>query len=92
MVEVEVAASNFKVTSGAELMKTFGEDGFSPVCFCTHCGSSLYAGGGDSYYVAAGALPGLLREPSYHMMVAYKAPWDEITGTAPQYPDGPPES
>lgn len=92
MVEGEVAASNLKVTSGAELMKTFGEEGFSPMCFCTNCGSSLYAGGGESYYVSAGSLQGIERLPSYHMMVAYKAPWDEIGGTAPHYPEWPPES
>jgi hypothetical protein len=92
MVEVEVAATNFKVTSGEELMKTFSEEGFSSVCFCANCGSSLYAGGGDTLYVAAGALQGVERQPSYHMMVAYKAPWDVISGTAPQYPEWPPDS
>ncbi len=35
-------------------------------------------------------LPDVKLEPTYHMMVAYKAPWDVITGDAPQYPEFPP--
>jgi len=31
-------------------------------------------------------------EPSYHMMVAYKAPLDVITDDAPQHPEFPPEA
>ncbi len=54
--EVEVAAANFKVTSGQELLKHYGEEGFSGVCFCSNCGSSLYAEGGEKYYVCAGVL------------------------------------
>jgi hypothetical protein len=41
--------------------------------------------------VSAGALQGLELQPEYHMMVAYKAPWDEIGGDALQYPEHPPE-
>jgi hypothetical protein len=72
-------------------VRTFSEEGFSSVFFCTNCGSSLYAGGGDTYYVAAGALKDVERQPSYHMMVAYNAPWDVIGDIAPQYPESPPD-
>jgi hypothetical protein len=92
MVEVEVAATNFKVTKGEELMRKFSEEGFSGICFCANCGSSLYADGGEKYYVSAGALRDVTLELTYHMMVAYKAPWDVISGTAPQFPEWPPDS
>jgi hypothetical protein len=90
--EVEVAATNFKVTRGRELMKHYDEEGFSGFCFCGNCGSSLYAAGGEKYYVCAGVLQDVKLEPTYHMMVAYKAPWDEISGTAPQFPEFPPDT
>jgi hypothetical protein len=89
--EVEVAAANFKVTSGQELLKHYGEEGFTGVSFCSNCGSSLYAEGGEKYYVCAGVLQDVKLEPTYHMMVAYKAPWDEIAGNAPQFPEWPPD-
>ena len=89
--EVEVDAANFEVTSGQELIRHFTEEGFSGVGFCTNCGSSLYAFGAGKYYVSAGVLQDFEFDPAYHMMVAYKAPWDVITGDAPQYPEFPPE-
>ena len=90
-VSVEVEGANFEVTAGQELIKHFTEEGFTGVGFCSNCGSSLYAFGDGKYYVSAGTLPGLELQPQYHMMVAYKAPWDEISGDAPQYPEHPPE-
>jgi hypothetical protein len=27
---------------------------------------------------------------AFHIQVAYKAPWDEIGGSAPQFPEYPP--
>jgi hypothetical protein len=89
--EVEVDAANFEITSGQELIRHYTEEGFSGVGFCTNCGSSLYAFGDGKYYVSAGVLQDLEFEPAYHMMVAYKAPWDAITGEAPQHPEFPPE-
>lgn len=90
--EVEVTATNFVVTSGQELMKQYTEEGFSGVCFCTNCGSSLYAFGDGKVYVSAGTLQGLELEPQYHMMVAHKAAWDRIGDQAPQYPEWPPSA
>lgn len=55
-------------------MKTFSEKGFSSVCFWANCASSLYAGDGDALYVAAGALQGIERQPSNHMMVPTRRP------------------
>ena len=88
--EVEVAATNFEVTRGQELVRHFGEEGFTGVYFCGNCGSSLYAESGEKYYVCAGVLQNVKLEPTYHMMVAYKAPWDVISDTVPQFPEWPP--
>ena len=92
-VSVQVEGANFQVTAGQELIKHFTQEGFSGVAFCSNCGSSLYAfvDGGGKYYVSAGTLPGLKLQPQYHMMVAYKGPWDEIGDDAPQYLEFPPD-
>ena len=90
LAEVEVEAANFEVRSGEGLIKKYTEAGFSGVAFCTNCGSSLYAFGDGKVYFSAGVLQDLEFVPAYHMMVAYKAPWDMITGDAPQYPEFPP--
>ena len=88
---IEVEGTNFEVTGGQELIKHFTQEGFSGVGFCSNCGSSLYAFDDGKYYVSAGTLQDVKLQPEYHMMVAYKAPWDEISGDAPQYPEFPPE-
>lgn len=90
---IEVEGTNFEVTAGEELIKHFTQEGrgISSVGFCSNCGSSLYAFGDGKYYVSAGTLQDVELQPRYHMMVAYKAPWDEISGDAPQYPESPPE-
>ena len=91
MVELVVEETNFEVTGGQELIKHFTQEGFSGRGFCSNCGSSLYAFGDGKYYVCAGMLRDLKLQPQYHMMVAYKAPWDEISGDAPQHPEFPSE-
>lgn len=90
--EVEVDEANFTITKGADLVRRFREEGHSALCFCGTCGSSLYAEYEGKIYASAGVLQGTAFEPDYHMMVAYKAPWDGITGNAPQYPEWPPDS
>ena len=85
-----VAAEDFKVTKGHDVMKRYSEENFSDRYFCGNCGSGIYADGGAKYYVGAGGLKGLTLKPSFHIQVAYKAPWDEIAGGAPQFPEWPP--
>ena len=58
--------------------------------FCGNCGSGIYADGGEKYYVGAGVLKDVKMKVAFHIQVAYKAPWDEIGGSAPQFPDYPP--
>ena len=48
MAEVEVEATNFKVTAGQELMKHVQRGRvLVGLASAANCGSSLYAGGGD---------------------------------------------
>lgn len=83
-------AANFKVTKGKELMKKYSEGEFADRYFCSNCGSGVYVDGGEKYYVAAGVLKDVKMKNAFHIQVAYKAPWDEIGGNAPQFPEYPP--
>jgi hypothetical protein len=87
---VVAAAKDFEVKKGKELMKTYHEDGFADRAFCSHCGSGIFADGGEKYYIGAGGLKDVKLKPAFHIQVAYKAPWDEIGGSAPQFPEWPP--
>ena len=86
---VVVAADNFEFTKGEELVKTY-ESEFAPRNFCSNCGSSIYDDLGENYFVAAGLMRELDLEPSFHLLVAYKAAWNEISGDAPQFAENPP--
>ena len=85
-----VADKDLKITKGQELIKRYQETGFGDRYFCGKCGSGLYGGGDGKYYVGAGTVRGHDLKPGFHIQVAYKAPWDEIAGNAPQFPDWPP--
>ncbi len=87
---VVAAANNFEVTNGQDLMKQYREEGFADRYFCGHCGSSVYADGGEVYYVGAGVLQDVKLTPAWHVQVANKESWDEIGGNAPQFPEYPP--
>jgi hypothetical protein len=80
-----VDPSNFTVTKGEDLIKRYESEGFAPRVFCSNCGSSLYDDGGEKYFVAAGLMPELKLEPTFHLQVAYKPRWHEIGGEAPQF-------
>jgi len=86
---VVVAEENFNLTKGADLIKAY-ESEFAPRNFCSNCGSSIYDDLGGKYFVAAGLMRDLDMEPSFHLQVAYKAPWEVIGGDAPQYAENPP--
>ncbi len=81
---------DFKVTKGQDLMKRFHEEGFADRYFCTNCGSGVYVDGGEKLYIGAGGMKDLKLKPAFHIQVAYKAPWEEIGGSAPQFPEWPP--
>jgi hypothetical protein len=87
---VVVAAKNFKVTKGKDQLKLYHEGEFADRYFCGNCGSGVYVDGGEKYYVGAGCLRDVKLKNAFHIQVAYKAPWDEIGGSAPQFPEWPP--
>jgi hypothetical protein len=89
-VAVVAAAKNIKVTKGQDLIKRYQEKDFADRAFCSNCGSGLYADGGEKYYVCAGVLKDVKLKIAWHIQVANKAPWDEIGGSAPQFPEWPP--
>lgn len=89
LVGVVVDKHNFKVTMGEGLVKHYLSE-FAPRQFCGNCGSSLYDDLGEKYYVAAGLMRELDLEPSFHLQVAFKAPWEKIGDDAPQFAENPP--
>ena len=87
---VIAGAKSFKVTKGQDQMKQYHEEKFADRYFCSNCGSGIYADGGDKVYVSAGCLRDVKLKPAFHCQVAYKEPWDEIGGSAPQFAEWPP--
>jgi len=87
---VVATPSNFKLTKGQSMLKTFHEPEFAARHFCSNCGSGIYVDGGEKFYIAAGLIKNLTMKPAFHIQVAYKASWDEIGGNAPQFPEWPP--
>jgi hypothetical protein len=87
---VVVAADNFEVTKGHDVLGEYAEEGFAKRYFCSRCGSPVYSGGGEVSYVAAGVLHDLKLTPAWHVQVSNKEPWDEIGGDAAQFAEYPP--
>lgn len=86
---VVVDAGNFHFTKGEELVKTYTSE-FAPRNFCGNCGSAIYDDLGEQYFVAAGLMRELDMKPSFHLQVAFKAPWHEIGDDVPQFAENPP--
>ncbi len=86
---VVVDKTNFAFTSGDDLVRRY-ESEFAPRHFCGHCGSCLYDDLGEKYFVAAGLMRELDLQPSFHQQVAYKAAWEAIGDSAPQFDENPP--
>ena len=63
--------------------------------FCEVCGSNIgvtLTDEPDKIYVSMSAIDGdPPRPPAYHIFVASKAPWHEITDDAPQHDGFPPD-
>jgi hypothetical protein len=86
---VVVAKENFNLTDGDDVIETY-ESEFAPRNFCGNCGSAIYDDLGADYFVAAGLMRDLDMQPAFHLQVAFKAPWEEIGDSAPQYAENPP--
>jgi len=78
-------------TQGEELVSTYDIDAESKRRFCSRCGTPMPAAVEKFDIVQAGLLqedPGI--RPQMHMMVDFKASWDEIHDDLPQFAEYPP--
>ncbi len=66
------------------------ESEFAPRHFCSHRGSIVDVDpGAGAHFVAAGLMRELDLSPSFHLQVAYKAPWESIGDGAPRFDENP---
>jgi len=91
-----VRSEDFRLVSGAELVRAYTPEGGGAVkAFCAVCGSSLFGGtwpDGPEVSIRLGSVdgdPGI--RPQLHTFVDSKAVWDEILDDLPQYPGPKPE-
>ena len=89
-----VKADDFRWTQGAELVTYYESSPGNHRGFCRMCGSPLlsrFDNDPRSYGVPLGGLdddPGI--KPGFHVFVASKAPWYDITDELPQFAELPP--
>lgn len=85
-----VLRQDFRLISGADLIRSYQPDGGAVKAFCSVCGSSLFGGSwpeGPEVSIRLGSVdgdPGI--RPQDHTHVDSRAPWDEIHDGLPQYP------
>jgi hypothetical protein len=90
-----VRAADFKWVQGEELVRYYESSPGTHRGFCSVCGSPLlsrFDNRPEVFGLPLGALdddPGV--KPQYHVHVASKAPWFDITDSLPQYPELPPK-
>lgn len=89
-----IKADDFRWTQGAELVTYYESSPGNHRGFCRVCGSPLlsrFDNNPRSYGLPLGALdddPGI--KPGFHVFVASKAPWYDITDELPQFAELPP--
>ncbi len=90
----QVDAAAVEVSAGRDAITRYDSSPGAAREFCRHCGSKLFYRAREMpefLWVAAGALdddPGV--RPDFHIFVASKAPWHEITDALPRYDEFPP--
>lgn len=84
-----VLQEHFRLLSGEDRVRVYGDGGHAVKAFCTTCGSSLFGGTwpeGPEVSIRLGVMdgdPGI--RPQAHTFVASRAPWDEIMDELPQH-------
>lgn len=89
-----VSSDKFHIIEGMEFIKFYHKSSETDVAFCRCCGSSLYNHKLKTrrYNIRLGILDTLpSQKPTFHIFVASKAPWNEISDGLPQYPTHPPQ-
>jgi len=82
----------FSIASGSDVLVDYESSPGKIRCFCSRCGSHVYArmtARPGIVIVRAGLLdgdPGI--RPQNHIWVSQKAPWYEITDSLPQFQEG----
>lgn len=85
-----VQMNDFKFTSGEKLIKSYASSPDKIRCFCSNCGSHIYAhrDGQKHYIFRLGTLDDDPKvTPEKHIWVGLKAPWYDIENdcTLPQF-------
>lgn len=91
MTAIAVPPGSVTLTQGEELITEYELEDGGTRHFCSRCGSPTYGSDEKFVIVPAGALqedPEL--RPQFHMMVDFKADWDEIHDALPQFGEYPP--
>ena len=85
----DAAKSDFRLTSGAELIREYESSPGTLRAFCSRCGSPIYKRSPAKPDVVRVRLGSLAEDPGVrarvHVYVADKAPWYEITDALPQF-------
>jgi hypothetical protein len=90
-----VVRDEFHFISGESDISTYASSDTHQRLFCSNCGSNVLvklATEPDTLYVSMSMIDGdPPRPPGYHIFVASKAPWHDITDDLPQYDEFSPE-
>lgn len=88
-----VATESFRLIAGERSAREYQSSPNNFRTFCAICGSSLFMRGTeypDEVYLSMGAVDGAPKLPkAFHIYVASKAPWHDITDDAPQFDTEP---
>ncbi len=87
-----IGSDKFRFTAGEEFVSTYPKTEETELAFCKCCGSSLFSRKitGKRHNIRLGILDDIpSHKPSFHIFVAYKAPWNEIRDDLTQFPEGP---
>ena len=84
-------AGHFRWVGGESYLKIYETESGAGWCFCIQCGSTLAASNhGEITSITLGTLQDDPEtKPEYHIFVASKAPWFEITDELPKHKTGP---
>ena len=92
VTSIPISQSDFHVTAGQDLIKTFHHEGLDRA-FCSDCGSQLFsirASTPDIMRVRLGTMDTPVKSKiSSHIFTASKAEWYDILDEAPQYAERP---
>lgn len=91
-----VARADFRLRSGAEVLRTFRPGDGAPKVFCSLCGSAVFSGELDKEAPLGLRLGGLDSDPGirpqFHVHVESAAPWEPLPDDGlPRYPGRRPD-